>query len=806
MKNIYSFPLFFFLIAVFFSWNLQAQVYVKSDATGNSDGTSWDNAYESVDKALANITSGEIWIAAGTYKPGGTTPDLNSTFNIAENIALYGGFNGTETELSQRDPATNETILSGDLDDDDIQNDFTVNKSDNVLHVIYVESDLTDVVIDGFSIIGGHTLDDSMLDLDQRAGGGIYSESPVTINQCSFYNNFGRSGACVYLLTSTSGSSINNSSFSWNSASSQSAGVMVNEVDGFSISNCTFSNNQVVRGAFYALRSNAVEMENCTFSFNTNITGPGGAIWNFASTNVNITNSTFSDNRANNSGAIYYSGGDLMNADDVDNFVLTNCTFSDNQATSGIGGAFRNSRGSYTLDGCTFLNNSSTGSGGHIRNDTDGDEVVYKNCRFEGGSSGGWGGAHTCYGEGTYTVTDCEYINNSCSNLGGAVNSGLNATSVNFDNCTFSGNSSLTASGGALFIQNDSLATDLTVTNCDFENNMASNGGGAIGVDESQSTVVENCNFLFNIAGGFGGAINLSEDEEDVSTLDILNSTFILNQSGSQGGAVSVVDANTSIVSCLFGENSALSPGTGGALSLNASDTSTVSVSILNCTIAKNTGDLAAGIAQWTGTSEAFLNTTIQNSILFNSGGNNYAIEGGTPALISNGGNMSSDATLETYFTNTNDLNNVEPTLVDPDIFDYNLTTNSPGIDAAVLAGTPEFDILGNPRVNLPDMGAFENQEVTSTKETIEENDGVLLVSPNPVRGSTAMAVLKNDWTGALRVTVTDYKGQVVEVLDIEKSVGEMNFQVPLTNLAKGVYQLTVSNGDVMVVERLIRL
>ena len=805
MKNIYFFTLFFLFMTVSFSWNLEAQVYVKSDATGNSDGTSWDNAYESVDKALANITSGEIWVAAGTYKPGGATPDLNSTFAIAENLALYGGFNGTETERMQRDPATNETILSGDINGDDIQNDFTVNKSDNVLHVVVVESSLTNVVVDGFSIIGGHTLDDSMLDIDQRAGGGIYAESPVVINQCRFYNNFGRSGACAYLRTTASGSTVTNSFFSWNLASSQSAGIMITDVDGFNISDCEFSNNQVVRGSFYALRSNAVSMNNCTFSFNNNTTGPGAAIWNFSSTNMTISNSTFSNNRANNSGAIYYSGGDLMNTDDANNFVLTNCTFSDNEATNGIGGAFRNRDGSYTLDNCTFLGNTSSGSGGHVRNDTDGDEVIFRNCRFEDGTSGGFGGAHTCYGEGTFTMIGCEYLNNTSANFGGAVNSGLGAYEVSFDDCTFIGNRTTISSGGALYVQNDS--TKLTVLNSYFENNVSANDGGAIGVFASQETVIENCDFIFNSCTDFGGAINLFEDSVDISSLNVLNSRFLLNMAGNQGGGVSTGGAEASFVSCLFGENSASGNSVGGALSLNAGDSATVNVGILHCTFAKNTADIGAGIAQWTGTSEAFLNTTIQNSVLFNESGDNYTIEAGTPNLISNGGNISSDATAAMYFAGTNDLNEVSPTLIDPDGFDYTLTTDSPGIDAGIAAGAPEFDILGNPRINLPDMGAFENQEVTGTKETVVKNDGVLSVSPNPVRGNTAAAVLKNDWTGPLQVTVTNYKGQVVEVLDIEKTAaGEMNFQIPLATLAKGVYQLSVSNGDLIVVERLIRL
>ena len=804
MKQIYFTRISFFLAFAMIGLSLSAQVYVKHDATGNSDGTSWTNAYESVEKALANVTSGEIWIAAGTYRPGGTNPNANSVFSISGNIAMYGGFNGTETDLSQRNPATNLTILSGDINGNDIQNNFASNKSDNTKHVVYVDSMLTAVTIDGFSIIGGHTLDDSALDVYERAGGGIYALSPISVNRCDFYNNFGRTGASMYLPDEASGSSVTNSTFRWNSTTSQSAGIFISEADGFTMTGCTFSNNQTVRGALYALRSNNINLDDCTFTLNTNIVGPGAAMWNFGCTNVAISNSTFSNNKAPNSGAIYFTGTDLMNTEGPDNFVLTSCIFSDNEATSGIGGAFRNVNGSYTLDDCIFSGNTATSSGGHVRNDTDGDEVVYKNCLFEDAVSGGWGGAHTCYGDGNFTMTNCEYINNTASNYGGAANCGLGVGNVMFDNCTFSGNSSSSSSGGAVYVQNDSI--NLTILNSIFENNSSQNDGGAIGVFASQTTVIENCDFLFNTSTDFGGAINLFEDSVDIANLSVLNSTFILNQAGNQGGAISTGDADASFVSCLFGENLTMGNSTGGALSLNASDSNTVDVSILHCTIGKNSAILGAGIAQWTGTSEAYLNTTIQNTILFNEDGDNYAIEDGTPSLVSNGGNMSNDQSLNSIFTEPSDLNEVEPDLVDPDGFDYNLTTSSAGIDAGVAAGAPEYDILGNPRINQPDMGAYENQDVTGTNEAIIENNGMLAVSPNPVRANVTMATLTNDWTGELNVRLTNIKGQVVNEMKIQKANGEFRFELPLQNIEKGIYQVSVSNGEKMVVDRLIRL
>ena len=94
-------------------------IYVDADASGANNGSSWTDAYTSLQSALQVATGNdEIWVAEGTYRPGGTSP-RGTPFLITaaqDGLKLYGGFAGTETAFCQRDPAAAVgTILAGDF-------------------------------------------------------------------------------------------------------------------------------------------------------------------------------------------------------------------------------------------------------------------------------------------------------------------------------------------------------------------------------------------------------------------------------------------------------------------------------------------------------------------------------------------------------------------------------------------------------------------------------------------------------------------------------------------------------------------
>ena len=123
------------------------ECYVKWNAAGTNNGASWTNAYTDLQSALGASPCTEVWVAAGTYKPT-TGTDRTATFQLKNGVAVYGGFAGTETARDQRNPATNVTILSGD-----IGNDAADATATNSYHVV---TGATGATLDGFTITAGN--------------------------------------------------------------------------------------------------------------------------------------------------------------------------------------------------------------------------------------------------------------------------------------------------------------------------------------------------------------------------------------------------------------------------------------------------------------------------------------------------------------------------------------------------------------------------------------------------------------------------------------------------------------------------
>jgi hypothetical protein len=91
-----------------------AVIRVKPVSAGGNDnytGQDWNHAKATVQGAISAAAAGDqIWVAAGTYEERIHNRVVNDQ---AVNVALYGGFAGTENDLSERNWNINSTILDG---------------------------------------------------------------------------------------------------------------------------------------------------------------------------------------------------------------------------------------------------------------------------------------------------------------------------------------------------------------------------------------------------------------------------------------------------------------------------------------------------------------------------------------------------------------------------------------------------------------------------------------------------------------------------------------------------------------------
>jgi len=285
MSSRILFPFIVFLCFSFTQVDAQNRMYVDASAGGSNTGTSWTDAYVDLQDALSNATTGDtIWVATGTYKPTSST-DRSINFQIPDQMALYGGFSGTESQLSQRDWRTNETILSADIG---TQNDST----DNSYYLVYFNNVSNQTLLDGFTIREANND-------DAGKGGGIYllasgsgnSCNPV-IQNCKISDSHADNGGGIFIHGDggTAAPEVINCKISGNHASS--GGGIYNEAD----------NSGTVTPVF----------KNCIITGNK-VSNFGGAVHNWialggsGTTAPVFVNTTISGNYAGDSGSALYN-------------------------------------------------------------------------------------------------------------------------------------------------------------------------------------------------------------------------------------------------------------------------------------------------------------------------------------------------------------------------------------------------------------------------------------------------------------------------------------------------------------------
>lgn len=195
--------------------------YVKVGGTG--DGSSWDKASGDLQKMIDELAAvdapGEVWVAAGTYRP--TTQIIEgvqyaASFRMRDGIDVYGGFAGGEISKADRTKGSmpwiysNETILMGaDYVDGSASwgnNQWNVISSSR--HVVWFAPMKGEAggfksvtILDGVTIKGGAANGgEGLADFATDKGGGVYMGENATLQNCIVAENTAKgNGGGVYV-------------------------------------------------------------------------------------------------------------------------------------------------------------------------------------------------------------------------------------------------------------------------------------------------------------------------------------------------------------------------------------------------------------------------------------------------------------------------------------------------------------------------------------------------------------------------------------------------------------------------------
>ncbi len=504
-------------------------IYVDANVqAGTQAGTSWADAYPNLSFGIFFAQYGDtLWVAQGSYFPtGGASRTLS--FTLKNGVRLFGGFNGTETMVGERDWEVNETILSGDIG---IPNDST----DNSYNVVYCSFADSTTILDGFIITGGNADDDSNGSpyIRQKSGGGMYivgslpsEDTRPVITNCKFKANHAAFyGGGIFIRTD--------------------AGAGANPI----ITNCTFQNNSAFNGGGIRFHGgsnhNDFIIDDCIFKNNDVVESGGGISFAVSTGNkkIEIAGCRFEDNFAVASGGGVYYELQINNQE----FKIKECDFIYNELGSdGSGSAieyflFAKSE-KIVAEECFFYKNKS-GSGVIGFYGIIGASLIHvKNSIFDANEFECFTIAASVY------FTNCLIKNSRIGDLSGA-----DDLHAEFNNCTFINNlieNGLTALGISSTCSNSDLVLNNCVSYGNFIPNkyLFSNGSYTSWINISNSLLgYPNCSSLIynvgaynNLNCGLGNIFGLDPMFADPTTGDF---TLLSNSPAINAGDNAIVDS-----------------------------------------------------------------------------------------------------------------------------------------------------------------------------------------------------------------------------------------------------------------------
>jgi hypothetical protein len=335
-------------------------LYVAPTAQSSGDCSGWANACTLQYALSIAVDCNEIWAQGGIHKPTTDPADPAATFTLKNDVALYGGFAGTETQRDQRDWLANLTVLSGDIDNNDITDlngvvtDTANIQGNNSYHVVTGSETDNTAALDGVIITAGQA--NSSLDWLDTCGGGMYNErqgSPM-LSHIIFSGNTARfcGGGMVNFASSPT---LIDVTFSSNMAYSGGGMFTIGGSPTLDKTNIDGNTATEYGGGMYNDIGSSPTLTNVIFSNNTAGQG-GGGILNSAIYSSTLTGVVFMHNVANFGGGIYNEGSSI---------TLTNVTFNSNAANTG-GGVYNGYSSNPTLTNCILWGNTASSSGPQI--------------------------------------------------------------------------------------------------------------------------------------------------------------------------------------------------------------------------------------------------------------------------------------------------------------------------------------------------------------------------------------------------------------------------------------------------------
>ncbi|MHC4787356.1 MAG: right-handed parallel beta-helix repeat-containing protein, partial [Planctomycetota bacterium] len=312
-----------------------------------------------------------------------------------------------------------------------------------------------------------------------------------------------------------------------------------------------------------------------------------------------------------------------------------------------------------------------------------------------GNADGSW---NTEYGGGLFivgagpSIAKCTFRSNLAETRGGAVY--VEDGWPQFDGCVFKSNYG--DIGGAMQVRG---ASDVSVTDCEFEDNEGHAAGGIFKYEGNLTLI--GCEFSTNAVVDSGGGIY-----SGYGMTALANCVFGNNQAGFHSGGAAFVQGNETLVNCVFSENTA---SIGGGIYCSST------MAIDTCTFSRNS---PGGLVVDASGAPVFTNCILWGNLSYQIGHDPNFPWTPPPVYFSD---------IEGGWTGPGSDNiDADPLFVQAGTGDVRLTEGSPCLDAGSTSALPPdahdldgdgdtgeplpVDLDGNPRVQgaAVDMGAYE--------------------------------------------------------------------------------------------------